>query len=133
MKITIYSPDINLPREVEDYIEKKINKLSRFLPGKSKKDSSEVETRIRIEQEANRGNIYKIAAEVILPHRVVVAKAQNSDIIKGINEIREKLQKEIRRFTSKKEAIHLRAVRAVKRMRIWPQEKPPKGKRERQE
>lgn len=135
MKITIYAPNINLLPDISDYLEKKINNLDKFLPNSKKNDSSRLDTeiRIKIEKEAVRNNLYKIGAEIILPRQVVAVTAYNKDVFKAIDEIRDKLQREIKNYGGRKDAMYKRAARAIKRMRLWAGERVPKGKRERHE
>ncbi len=135
MKIVIYAPGLDLSPDISEYLKKKINKLDKFIPRSHKQDDnlSEIEARIKIEQESARGNLYKVGAEIIFPHQVVVANSQNKNIIKAINEIKTKLQVEIKKYSSKKEAVRKRTARLAKRMRLWAGERLPKGKRERHE
>ena len=135
MKITIYAPSINLSPEIHDYLKKKIDGLEKFLPrSRDKKlDRSMTEIRIRIERESAHNNLYRISAETVLPKRVVAVNAQDQDIFKAIDQIKDILRREFRKYDGRKEAVHLRARRAVKRMRLWTGERIPKGKRERHE
>jgi ribosomal subunit interface protein len=135
MKIIIYAPNINLLPGVSDYLEKKINVLDKFLPREQGKDfeRSLTEIRIKIERESAHNNLYRIGAEVILPKQVIAVSAQGQDIFKAIDQIKDKLRRELRKYGGRRDAVHLRARRAFKRMRLWTGERVPKGKRERHE
>ena len=135
MKITIYAPGLDLSSDISEYLKKKISKLDKFIPRRHKKEDgfSEIEVRIKIEQEMTKGVLYKIGAEMILPHQTIVADSQNRNILRAINGLKTKLQVEIKKYSGKKEAVHKRTVRLAKRMRLWAGERMPKGKRERHE
>lgn len=136
MKIIIYAPGLNLSPDINEYLKKKINKLDKFIPRRHKQEGgfSEIVARIKIEQETTKGVcLYKVGAEIILPHQVVVASSQNQNILRAINELKAKLRVEIKKYSGKKEAVYKRTVRLTKRMRLWAGERLPKGKRERHE
>lgn len=129
MRITIYAPDINLTPDINDYLEKKIGSLERLIPSlkskAGKSDQMTAEIRIKIEKEAERADIYKVGAEVILSRQVIGVAVQNQDIFQAIDEIKDKLQREIRRYGGKKETIRRRAMRAFKKMRLRSGGKTP--------
>lgn len=123
MKITIYAPDINLTPDINDYLEKKMSSLDRLVPSLKRgagEPQAPVEIRVKMEKEAARGNLYKIGAEMILSRQVVSVSVQNQDVFQAIDELKDKLQREMRRSGGRREAIHRRTMRAFKRMRLWP-------------
>jgi len=130
MRITIYAPNINLSPNINDYLEKKIGRLDKFLPkNKDRQKMSSLEMRIKIERESARESLYKIGAELILPRQVIAVSAQNQDIFGAIDEIKDKLQRELKSHSGKQETIYRRAMRRIKNMRIWPGEFHSKRKR----
>lgn len=132
MRITIYAPDINLSSDINDYIEKKIRRLDKFLPkNKDRQKMSSPEMRIKIERESARESLYKIGAELVLPRQVIAVSAQNQDIFGAVDEIKDKLQRELKSHSEKQETIYRRAMRSIKNMRIWPAESYSKRRRRR--
>lgn len=123
MRITIYAPDINLSPDINDYLEKKIGRLEKFVPSVDRgKEQPEPETRIKIERESARGDLYKIGAELVLVRQVIAVSAQDHDVFQAIDEIKSKLQRELRSYSGKKETIYRRTMRKFKNMRSWPGE-----------
>ncbi len=136
MRITIYASDINITPDINDYLEKKLSSLdrlaSRVRRGAKESGPAPMEIRVKIEREATRNEIYRVGAEVVLSRRVISVDTKNQDIFQAIDELKDKLQGEMRRYGGRREAIYRRARRAIKRMRLWPGEES-KGGRERQE
>lgn len=130
MKITIYAPDFNLSPDINDYLEKKISRLEKFVPSSDRgKNQPEPETRIKIERESARGNLYKIGAELVLVRQVISVSAQNHDVFQAIDDIKDKLQRELKSYSGKKETIYRRAMRKFKSMSAWPGEFRSKHKK----
>lgn len=130
MRITIYAPDVNLSPDINNYLQKKIGRLDKFLPGnKDQQKMPSPEMRVKIERESARESLYKVGAELILPRQVIAVSVQNQDIFGAIDEIKDKLQRELKSHSEKQETIYRRAMRSMKNMRIWPSEFHSKRRR----
>ena len=110
MNIIIKTKNIDPSPSMESFIHKKIGGLKKFLkifsdnhlPIPGERDL--FETFVEVEKETmhhRKGNIFKAGVKIYLPGRSLFAKATGDDLMKLINEIRDELEREIRKYRTK--------------------------------
>ena len=97
MNIVIKTKNIELTDSLENYINKRIEGLAKFL-----QDSSDVFVDIKKETlHHKKGDIFKTEAIVQLPGKKMVAVATGDDLGKTVTKVRDELKEEIKRHKLK--------------------------------
>ena len=98
MKINIQSPNLDLTPALTEYIEKKIGGLEKFLK-KFEADSVLAEVDVgRGSQHHRHGRVYHVDVNLLILGRTIRAAHDDEDVRKAINAVKEKLQREIKKF-----------------------------------
>ena len=115
MKVEIYTKDIELTQEIEDYIQKKVDSFDKIL-GKS---SEERKCDFRIGKNSNahnKGQIYFAEARVETPRKAYGADAKGESLNEVIDKLKDEILKKIRRNKDKKESIIKKGGRKIKKL-----------------
>lgn len=97
MKVTIHSHNLNVSERVEEYAEKKLAKLERYLP-------NIVEASLELRKEKQKGKEQPVAQLTVRNNRGVVLRAEDkkqTDMFAAIDEVVDKLYRQIRHYKSK--------------------------------
>ncbi len=108
--------NLKLEPVIYDYIHDKIGNLDKFI---ANVDSSAVKAWVEVDlttKHHQSGNIYRTKAQIRLPAGTAVAEAIDKDIFLTIDAVKEKLQEELEKYKQKKEALHKRGARALKKL-----------------
>ena len=105
MKLTIQTRNVELTDWLEQYVEKKIGRLERYLPDID-------EARVELREENTRSAADRAIAQVTLRSRRTILRAEerSGDIFASIDAVSDKLERRIERFKGKRARNHKRAV-----------------------
>lgn len=96
-KIEISGNGYKIDESFKKYVEKRIGKLDRYLPRRSKKDV--VTKMIVTEIGKNKGEKYEISVAMDIPGgKVIAAKDECSNVFAGVDLVEAKLTGQIRRY-----------------------------------
>ena len=133
MKINITSQNIELNEALKDYIYEKFGsldkfeenllqenyygKLKRFLgKGKPKVEMwAEIE-KITGEGPPSKGEIFRAEAQMRFPGESIRAEATNEDVRQAINEVKDELQVQIKKYKGKRRTMYKKGARKMKKM-----------------
>lgn len=136
MKIIIKTTNLELTPAIEKYVEQKIGSVDKLLDDM---DRSVIEARVEIGKTTKhhqKGDIFRAEVNLTLPGRLLRSMAEEWDLRVAIDQVKNELQREIKKYRGKKEAQYKRGARKAKRMiRISPLAwfRKEKGSREKNE
>ena len=115
MKIIIKATNLKLTVALKQYIEKKIRPLQRFLK-KTEKDIAEADVEVgKPSQHHKSGAIYYAEINLNVLGKLYRAKTKTADIYAAIDEIKDEVQREIKRFKEKQITKNRRRERSFKK------------------
>jgi putative sigma-54 modulation protein len=111
MEIVVRGRNVSISERVEEYVEKKIGKLERYLPIID-------EARMELSQEETRSAQHRMIAQLTVRSRgkVLRAEERDQDLFAAIDLVAEKMQRQITRF---KDRLYSRGqVRGAETVRV---------------
>lgn len=116
MKINIKTINLELTPAIEDYIEKKINSLEKFIQ-RIKVRPLEIWVEVdKTTAHHKKGDIFKITAQFTFPQKTARAEATRSDIYLAIDEVKDELQRKFKQYTDKHISQQRRGGRKLKKL-----------------
>jgi len=121
MKIIFKEKDFEITPSIESYDEKKMETLEKFF-----KSFGEEKRIIEVELgkstgKQKSGNIFRAEINITLEGKTFRAESEQTDIFSAIDEMRDDLEQEIKKFKNKKDTIFIRGARSIaKKFRISP-------------
>ncbi|HEY4497037.1 MAG TPA: ribosome-associated translation inhibitor RaiA [Candidatus Paceibacterota bacterium] len=101
MKIDIITKNLELTAPLREYIEIKIGSLEKFLE-KFKEMDLDIKIEVaRTTKHHKQGEVFYAEGNIALPGSVLVASSESWDIRVAIDDIKNKLQREIRKYKGK--------------------------------
>ena len=125
MKIVIKSTNIKLSPSLERYIEDKIGELEKFIQVAGKKGQSfdkgkppyEAWVEIgRTTQHHRKGRVFRAECQIRLPGRSARAESVRVNIHLAIDEVKDELQRELKKYKDKQSSRTIRVARKMKRL-----------------
>lgn len=124
MKINIKATNLDLTPAITTYIEEKINGLEKFISGESLKQWDEnnqaaVEADVEIARTTNhhrQGDVYRAEVNLKVPGRVLRAEAEQWDMRVAIDEAKNELQTELKKYKNKQETEFRKGSRILKKL-----------------
>lgn len=114
MKIILKTKNLKLTPFLKSYLNEKINSLEKFLetpPSKQKKintygteGGAKAGAWLEIERTTlhhRTGKIFRAECQFHLPKKIIRAEAQSEDLKIAVNELKDKLQRELKEYKSK--------------------------------
>lgn len=110
MKIIIKTKNFELTPALENFVNKKIGGLRKFLgsfqnhvlPIATGRELFDTFVEIGKETTHHRkGDVFMAEAKIYMPGKNIFAKTRGEDMIKSINELRDEMEAEIRRYKSR--------------------------------
>ncbi|MDD2753498.1 MAG: ribosome-associated translation inhibitor RaiA [Candidatus Portnoybacteria bacterium] len=115
MKIIFKSKKFILTPSIEDYLQRKINGLGKFL-GNFSEETIKCEVEVgRTTGRHKRGDIFRAEINLSAGGRMFRAESEREDLYTAIDEVRNELEQEIKKFKTKKETIFIRGARSIKK------------------
>ena len=117
MKIDIKATNTRLTKSLQEYIDKKIGRLKKFLTGYQ---TDEVIAFVEIGRPSQRhktGRVYYAEVNLRVAGRLYRVKNEATDLYAAIDEVKDELQREIRRNKEKKITKERRKARSLKKSR----------------
>ena len=117
MKIIIKTTNLELSQELRDYIQEKINSLEKFAKifqdknyynGFFSRGKPRVEVWVEVSRTTRhhqKGNIFRAEAQMRLPGKGLRAESERDDLKLAIAEVKDELQRELKKYKGKAEAI----------------------------
>jgi len=121
MKIIFKKKDFEITSNVESYVEKKMETLEKFFKSfNEEKIIVEVELgKATVRQKT--GDIFRAEINLSLGGKIFRAESEQADLLAAIDETRDDLEQEIKKFKERKETIFIRGARSIaKKLRISP-------------
>ena len=125
MKITIKATNLKLTSAIRSYIEEKIGGLEKFIQKLAEEDQSSKKGRPLIEawveigrttHHHHKGRVFRAECQIRLPGKGVRAESTRRDLYLAIDEVKDELQRELKRYTEKKVSKYRRTARRMKRL-----------------
>jgi putative sigma-54 modulation protein len=116
MKFIIKSKDIKISDDLNSYIEKRIGKLERFLEGV---DPELLEATVEFEKiigGQKEGEIFEAHVNLQFPGKLFRSEVRGENFFSMVNEMKEELEIEIRKYKTKKETLFIRGARSIKKL-----------------
>ncbi len=116
MNIVVRGRNVSITDRVQEYVEKKVGKLERYLPIID-------EARMELSQEDTRSAQHRMIAQLTVRSRgkVLRAEERDQDLFAAIDLVAEKMQRQISRF---KDRLYSRGPRGSETVRV-PEETAP--------
>lgn len=111
MEILIKAKNINLTNNLKVLINKKLASLERFGKLKGK-------CRLEVEKTTEhhlKGSFFKAKAQVVLPGKVIQSEVLAESLTTSLTEMRDELQREVKKYRDKKMTKQKRGAREFKR------------------
>ena len=113
MKIIIRTKNLILIPSLENYINRKINSLERFFL-----NPLEAKFRVEIEKTTKhhrKGKVFQTLVQIQLPGKIIGAESVLQDLRLAIDEVKDELQQELKKYKEKMLAKRKRIQRNVKK------------------
>ena len=121
MKIIFKKRDFAITPSIESYVDKKMETLEKFFKSfGEEKRVIEIELG-RVTARHKTGDVFRAEINLDLGGKMFRAESEQTDIFSAIDEMRDDLEQEIKKFKEKKGTIFLRGARSIaKKFRISP-------------
>lgn len=115
MKKIIKVKDLELTQAIEDYLEKKLATLKKFFS-----DFNEELVMVEIElgrttRHHQTGAIFRAEINLSSNGKLFRVESERDDLYAAIDEVRDDLEREIKKFKEKKETVFVRGARSLKK------------------
>lgn len=107
--------DLKITPAIEDYFQKKLDSLEKCIKNFNE-DSVRAEIELcRTTRHHRAGDIFRAEINFSLGGLIFRAEAERDDLFTAIDEARDSIEREIKKFKTKKETIFLRGARSLKK------------------
>jgi putative sigma-54 modulation protein len=115
MQIIFKKKDFEITPNIQEYVQKKIETLEKFF-------KSFGEEKIVVEVDLGKttgrqktGEIFRAEINLSLGGKLFRCESEQDDLFAAIDEVRDDLEQEIKKFKEKKETIFIRGARSLKK------------------
>ncbi|MCD5396062.1 MAG: ribosome-associated translation inhibitor RaiA [Candidatus Pacebacteria bacterium] len=109
MRISIKAINIKLDEALKVWVEKKIGGIEKFLVDFGSreyfKEKPNLEVKVEIGKTTRhhlKGEVFRAQAQLYLPKQVIRAEAVSEDLRDAINQVKDELQREVKRYKGKR-------------------------------
>lgn len=114
MDVIIKTKDIVLTPAVEKYIQKKMTGLQKFFKNFDSLARAQVEIG-RTSRRHQAGDIYRAEINLSVGGKLFRAESEQGDIYAALDETRDDLEQQIKKFKNKQDTIFIRGARSFKK------------------
>jgi len=117
MQLIIKGKGIEVSDSLREYVEKKIGTLDRYLPDLD-------EARVELSAQSARNSSHRQVVQVTMRNNGTILRAEqrDSDMFAAIDGVRDKLQRQIKRFKERSVRVKARAQAAALEQELLPEE-----------
>ncbi len=130
MQVNINTKDIELTESLRTYVEKKVGDLERYLQGmyeendmpeeqSGERDPVMVDVEIgRTTRHHRKGDVYRAEINIDVPStkRVLRAESKKPDLHLAIDEVKDEMQREIKKYRNKRTDLYRRDMSLLKKV-----------------
>lgn len=115
---------MELSESIYEYVDRKIGELDKFIqnvgdaPGDGERDPIQVDVEVaRTTNHHNKGDVYRAEVNMTLPGKknIVRATSEQHDLHVAIDEVKEEMQRQLKKYKGKRETRFYRSMRKIKR------------------
>ncbi len=124
MRIHIQTKNIELSEDIAEYIKEKIGELDKFISypedGKKEGGRSPVEAWVEVGRTTfhhRKGDVYRAEVQLSIGGKSLRAESESEDLKTSITDVKDELQREVKKFKGKKDTIERRSKRIIKKLR----------------
>jgi len=117
MQVLITGKGMEVSEPLKQYVEKKINKLNRYLP-----DIAEARVELTVEKVKSNQDRQVVQVTIRSNGTILRAEERNADMLAAIDAVRDKLQRQLVRFKERTVRIRERAQAAANAAPVEPPE-----------
>jgi len=115
MNFIVKTKNLEITDSIRDYLQKKIDTLGKFF-----QDFNEELVKIEVEvgkttRHHKRGDFLRAEINLSVGGRLFRAESVKDDLYAAIDETRDDLEREIKKFKTKKETVFIRGARSIKK------------------
>ncbi len=121
MKINIKATNIELDEALKVWVEKKIGEIEKFLVDFGSREYFKEKPNLEINVEIGKttrhhlkGDVFRAEAQLYLPKQIIRAEAVSDDLRDAICQIKDELQREIKKYKGKRISRARRWARKIK-------------------
>lgn len=115
MQIIFKKKDFEITPSIQDYVQKKMETLEKFLKSfGEEKMIADVELGKSTGRQKS-GEIFRAEINLNLGGKMFRAESEQEDLLAAIDEVRDDLEQEIKKFKEKKETVFIRGARSLKK------------------
>ena len=121
MRINIKATNIKLDEALKVWVEKKIGEIEKFLVDFGSREYFKEKPNLEIKVEIGKttyhhlkGEVFRAEAQLYLPKQIIRAEATSEDLRDAICQIKDELQREVKKYKGKRIARARRWARKVK-------------------
>lgn len=100
MKLTIKATSLEITPEIHSYLEEKIGNLDKFMPEVDSSVEAWVEL-ARTTYHHQTGDIFRAEVDIRVPGEILRAEAERENIFLAINEVKDELQQQIKKYKNR--------------------------------
>ena len=118
MNINIKYTNLGSTPAIEKYVIDKISSLEKFIKRLDEKTISQVQVEIaRSNKHHQKGNVYHLECNLELPGKLIRAETENWDVRLGIDEIKDILDSELKKYLEKIRPQDSRGQKELRKLR----------------
>ena len=121
MQLIIKGKNLEITDPLRDYVNKKLGKLDRYLPS-----IDEVRVELSVESVKSTKDRQVVQVTMRSNNTILRAEERSADMFAAVDAVRDKLQRQIRRFKEKPVRVRERAQAAARKAEMAPVELPPR-------
>jgi len=115
MKVIFKSKNFSLTPSIENYVRRKIETLARFLSNFNK-ELIVVEAELgRTTYHHKSGDIFRAEINLSIGGKMFRVEAERDDLFTAVDEARDNLEQEIKKFKTKRDTAFIRGARSIKK------------------